>query len=371
MILCLDTEQTTWGKGDPFDERNSFVCFSYVIPGYARGVLWADERGKIAELVAKATTLVGWNLKRDLHWLKRIGVNFDKKRVFCCQLSEYLLSRQQHRYPDLDSAAFKYLNKNKLKIIEEEYWNKGINTDEIPRPILAEYALSDAELTLGVYLKQLELIPAHQKTLFSVYMQDLLVLQEMEWNGVHYNKELSEKRAQEIDDKIQKEKEQLNLFVTVPDFNWASNDHLSALLYGGRIKRKTHVPNGAYKTGDKKGQIKFSVEETVYHLPRLYKPIRGSELKKEGFWSVDESYLSLLTGDSKLIDGILAVKGLEKQNNTYYKGIPKRAFESHWKPSYIYGQYNQSVTATGRLSSSKPNLQNIEGNVKEILTTRW
>ena len=369
MVLALDCENTTWNTGNPFDIRNFNVCISYATEN-SSGVVF-ENREDFSRLFEQSTLLVGFNLKYDLHWLRKLGYDFSNKRVFDCQVAEYLLSRQTFRYPDLDTCAKKYTGEGKSTVVETEYWAKGINTHEIPRNILAEYAEKDALLTYRVYQKQQELIPAHQRILFSLTMQDLLVLQEMEYNGLHFDRELSLRKAHELETEITELQTKLNIHHNVPDFNWGSVDHLSALLYGGTIKKDVRVPIGVYKSGKKEGEVRFKIETETYNLPRKYTPVRGSALKKEGLFSVEEDYLRKLKGDHTLIDGILRIKELAKKNNTYYNGLVDRQNEMNWPLDRIHGQFNQCVTSTGRLSSSKPSLQNFEGDVKEIFPSRF
>lgn len=371
MILVLDTENTTWNKGNPFDQRNFNVCISYATDDGRKGVLYDEDRGSIRALIDEATTLVGFNLKYDLHWLRRLGFDFSGKRIWCCQAGAFVLGRQLNRYPSLEGECAAHSLGNKLSVVEEEYWNKGINTHEIPRSILSEYALQDVELTYKLYLKQQELIQPHQRTLLSLVMQDLQVLQEMEWNGLFFDKEEANKKAAELESQISKLQQELALYHTVPCFNWASNDHLSALLYGGTIHEARRVPIGVYKTGAKAGEPRFQIETVEHKLPRRYAPIKGSENKKEGYWSVDESYLTRLKGKKDLLDGILKIKGMQKQLNTYFRGLPELHSEMHWEENIIHGQFNQCVARTGRLSSSRPNLQNLDDDAQSMFTSRY
>jgi DNA polymerase I-like protein with 3'-5' exonuclease and polymerase domains len=372
LILTVDTEQTTFSKGNPFDQRNRNVCISWRSddPEESRGVIFAEDRGQFEPRYKRADLVVGFNLKYDLHWLKRI-YDYVPERIWDCQLCEFLLGRQSPAYPSLDSTAQKYLQTGKSGAVEE-YWSRGINTDEIPRDILAEYALKDAELTYNIYLKQRELLPPHQTRLFSLMCQDLLVLQEMEWNGLLIDEDLAEKKAQELETRISTIQAELNLYHNVPSFNWASNDHLSSLLYGGTISQIIKEPIGFYKTGKKVGQPKFKNSEKIYHLPRIYKPIRNSELQKEGKWSVEETYLRKLKGNESLIQGILEIKGLEKLISTYLRGFPNKRRSRSWPTGMIHTGLNQCVVATGRLSSSGPNCQNLPlENIGDIFPTRF
>ena len=62
---------------------------------------------------------------------------------------------------------------------------------------------------------------------------------------------------------------------------------------------------------------------------------------------------------------------LEKRKTTYYHGLVKLIDEMNWTKGIIHGQLNQCVAKTGRLSSSKPNLQNFDGEIKTPFTTRY
>ena len=62
---------------------------------------------------------------------------------------------------------------------------------------------------------------------------------------------------------------------------------------------------------------------------------------------------------------------MQKRMTTYYHGLVKLIDEMKWKKDTIHGQLNQCVAKTGRLSSSKPNLQNFDGEIKTLFTTRY
>lgn len=374
MILALDTENTIWSEGSPFDQRNFNVCISYATDGGRSGVLFTadgQDRDFLQTLIDEAEVLIGFNFKYDLHWFRKLGYDYTGKRVWCGQTAEFTIGRQAKPYPSLDDTATHYGLGHKLSIIQEEYWSKGINTHEIPRAILAEYAEQDARLTLGVYLAQQKQIQPNQTKLFSLLMQDLLVLQEMEWNGLAFDKDAALQQAEEIERDIAELQRKTDLFHNVPGFNWGSADHLSALLYGGTIVERRRVPVGVYKSGAKVGDTRFRVELVEHHLPRRYNPIRGSAGAKPGRWSVDEKYLTRLKGEGTLIQDILTIKENKKLVSTYLRGLPKKHEEGHMPEGFIHGQLVQCVAATGRLASNSPNLQNISKKATHIFTTRY
>ena len=81
--------------------------------------------------------------------------------------------------------------------------------------------------------------------------------------------------------------------------------------------------------------------------------------------------LKKLKGNKDLLDLLLRRGSLIKLSGTYYQGLPKLIDEMNWNKNIIHGQLNQCVTKTGRLSSSKPNLQNFVGDIKSLFTTRY
>ena len=375
MLISLDTENTFWNTGNPFDARNFNVCISCAWKAadgsIATQVYFSSHRADFERLWEKATTVVFFNAKYDLHWLKKLGYEIGNRRIFDRQVAEYVLSRQRRPYPSLDGCAFEHLGERKLTVIEDEYWSKGINTHEIPEPILREYAARDALLTLKLYDFYTGAMPAYANKLLRLRMEDLKGLQEMEWNGLKIDRPLIEERALSVEAEISTIRAQLDLVHNVPGFKWTSNDHLSALLYGGKIIQEVRIPVGLYKTGAKAGQVRNKVEVREYILPRRYKPIKGSELAKDGMYSVAEDYLVQLKGGGELIKGILRIKELEKMNSTYLRGTLRNYEEMHFQDDIIHGQFNSCVTITSRLSSSKPNLQNLAGNAKDIYRSRY
>ena len=367
--VVLDSENTTHSKGDAHDQRNINVIWSFFTSGGVSGV--TKDLQVVQQYIDSHDTIVGFNLMYDLQWMWKLGLHTEGKRFWCCQVAEFILNRQTTPYPSLDDAAYKYVGKKKLDVVKLDYWDKGLDTLDVPPKILAEYAEQDAILTNSVYLKQLELIPASKKNLYSIAMQDLEILAEMRYNGMKYDKAYADNKAKELLLEIDSIRGRLDLLHNVPTFNWASPCHLSALLYGGTIEEVVKVPVGFFKTGSKVGQARYKNEIVVHNLPRIYKPPKGAESAKEGIWSTSEDILVKLDDGTELISGILKIRGLAKQYGTYFAGIPAKAQESHWKESMVYGQFNQSVTATGRLSSSAPNMQNISEAALSMFVTRY
>jgi len=352
-MLVIDTENDTYNKGSPFDTRFNPVCIGYTT-GEEYEVLWRESNSeKLRALLESSTVIVGFNLKYDIHVLRRWGLWPEGRRVFCTQVAQYILERQTHAYPSLEGVARLYGLGQKVDKIAE-YWAKGVQTSEINRDELAEYVLQDVKLTHQIYLEQQKQIKPSQASLIRLAMLDLLVLEEIEWNGLKYDRSGIKDQVKQIETEISQIQSQLNLHHSVPNFNWNSPDHLASLLFGGSITQEVKVPAGHYKSGAKKGEVKYKKEIVEHHLPRMFKPIKKTEGGKQ---ATDEDVLIQL-GDSDLIKNIRRIKELQKLNSTYFKGFLEKAEKANFEPGYVHANFNQVVTRTGRLSSAKPNLQN-------------
>lgn len=371
MTIALDTETTTWNKGAPYDPRNRMVCWSFA-SDKGSGCLPTDRIGDLPAMLSNQYVVVGFNFKFDLHWFLKHGVyQLREMQIWDVQIAEFILSNQTWRFPSLDETAEKYGFGKKYDVVKLEYWDKGINTDVIPWDILSRYAQRDAELTLACYHAQRKLMTPAQIKLCFLMCQDLQILQEMEANGLPFDESLCSKRAKEVDDKISTLRTELSrIYPNVP-INFASNDHLSAFLYGGIVKEdgKEHV--GFYKTGDKAGQPKYKNIVIEHTLPRMYTPLKGTAMKKEGNFATDESTLRKLKGGKGLVNKLLELSKLEKLNGTYYRGLIELRKEQGWPEGLLHGNFNQCIAGTGRLSSSKPNLQNFASELQDIFVSKY
>ena len=246
-------------------------------------------------------------------------------------------------------------------------------SDKIPYDILDEYLKQDVELTYKVFNEQKGMIQGKER-LISLHNQDLLVLQDMEYNGLQYEYDRSLILGNELDEQISKLNKKLHDYHAYDSFNPNSGEHLSAFLYGGNIKERFQQPIGHYKTGTRTGEVKYKWEERLVEFPRRFEPLEGTELKKEGFYSTNDDTLKRLQGSEesmKILTILLTRATLEKRRGTYYIGVPALIDTMGWTNNLIHGQLNQCVAKTGRLSSSKPNLQNFDGEIKSLFTTRY
>ena len=374
-ILSLDCETTIFNKGNPYDSRNKLVCFSWKLNDDkpADAMLWkpgVTHKG-LQAFVKSVDLIIGFNFKFDYHWLAKNGVDLSKSNIWDVQIAEFILSHQRQKLPSLNDTCELYGIEKKLDVVQNEYWSKGIQTDAIPWPILREYAAHDAKVTLECYHAQVKNMTPQQRQLCKLMCMDLHVLREMEANGLPFNEELCEQRSQEVDDKISEIKRALRATYPNVPINFGSGDHLSAFLYGGIVKEDAKEMVGFYKGGSRKGEPRYKNIIIEHVLPRLYEPIKGSELLKEGMYATDESTLKKLKGKKATVELLLNLSKLEKLNGTYYKGLVKLRTEMHWTKGLLHGQFNQCIAGTGRLSSNKPNLQNFASELQDIFVSKY
>ena len=348
------------------------IDVEYTLPTSRSRVQQLEDRLRQADL------WVCFNAKYDLHWLRRFGiVPASTTRIWCCQLAEYLLSNQSLPYPALGPTAEQYGVGEKSTDILTEYWDQGISTENIPWGVISERVLSDVHLTKRLYLLQRERVSERSErfqSLVRLSMLDLLALEEMEWNGLKFDFEYAQEQAVKAREEIERIDLALAKYIEGVGFNWNSPLHKSALLYGGIVSWKEQRLTGVYKSGEKIGQDKYTWFDCEKVFPRLVNPLPKTELATAGYFSTDADTLPELkaTGQAKEIIGlILERQKLVKLSGTYFEGIHNRAKLMGWDDSIVHGQYNQVVAVTGRLSASKPNLQNVATIVEKMIASRY
>ena len=230
-VLTSDFECSTFAKGNPFSTQNKAVCLGYKLrhePSACEFDLDALPRDFLTNSLC-----VFFNAKFDLHWYRRLGFTLPSS-VWCCQLAEFILERQTNPYPPLEQTAIKYGLGNKLDVIKLEYWDKGVDTPDIPQSVLADYCKQDVDLTYAIYLRQQAAFVQHPGLyrLFKLACQDLLILADMEWNGLKYNESICNERAVECEHKMQEHIAALSSVYPGVPINFNSGPQLSAFLYG-------------------------------------------------------------------------------------------------------------------------------------------
>tara|TARA_B100001057_G_scaffold462124_1_gene514803 strand:- start:17362 stop:20175 length:2814 start_codon:yes stop_codon:yes gene_type:complete len=263
---------------------------------------------------------IGHNLKYDIKVLKKYGVDV-KGPVFDTLIAHYLINPDMRHGMDILSEA--YLG-YKPKPITDLIGNKGKNQGnmrDVDLLTIKEYAVEDSDITLQ--LKQhfeKELVSLNMVNLFKKIEIPLVsVLASMECEGICLNTKFLEKLSTDLEDDINSI--EIEIYKKAGEsFNIASPKQLGIILF------------------DK--------------LKLVDKPKKT----KTGQYSTSEEILSYLAKDYEIVKDILKWRSLQKLLNTYARALPK---EINKKTNRVHTIYNQAVTSTGRLSSNKPNLQNI------------
>jgi len=130
-LLSFDVETTTINNGDPYHPDNRLVQV-----GFYNGVTYGtgykgDIHVENTKFLQENHIVVGANLKFDLAWMERIGIDTRKLKVYDVQIAEFLITNQTKAFPALDDLAEKYLGQHKIDAIKANYWEKGVQTCDI------------------------------------------------------------------------------------------------------------------------------------------------------------------------------------------------------------------------------------------------
>lgn len=386
MRVVLDVETTTLNKGNAYTKANKLVSYSVKTDETDVSFhyyLDADFLALARSRISNAPMLIGANLKFDIAWLRRVGITLVHGiRIWDVQLAAFILSGQTHSFRSLMALAEDYGLVGKVDAVAE-YWEAGIDTPDIPRDVLEEYNNHDVVLTEQVYLAQLKdprMTPELHK-LILIGGADLLVLQDIEFNGLKYDADKSIETGEKLQQELIEINDGLNTIVgSAP--NWDSGSHLSCILFGGTYQVDITVPTlEVYKSGPRKGEehiVNRFKETNTFSFPGYFKPLPRTEIARSTddrpLYQTAEPILRQLKCRTKqqksLIEKLLRRSELAKLVDTYFFKLPELMKEMDWG-EYIHGQYNQVQARTGRLSSSKPNMQNNPPQVEALFISRY
>jgi DNA polymerase-1 len=324
QILSLDTETTST---HPIDAE--LVGLSFAVEEskafYVPVPENRDEAQKIVDifkpLYEDETILkVGQNIKYDMQVLANYGVTV-KGKMFDTMIAHYLIQPELRH--NMDYMAEVYLNYKTIHI-DELIGPKGKNQRSMrslsPTDVY-EYAAEDADITLRLKnVLEPKLKEAEVEDLFwDIEMPLVPVLAEMEMNGVLINTDSLQETSKLFTERML-QLEQHIYELAGERFNISSPKQVGDILFG-------------------KMQI-----------------IEKPKKTKTGQYVTSEEVLQQLRSKHPIVDDILNYRGLKKLLGTYVDALPK-LINPH--TGHIHTSFNQTVTATGRLSSSDPNLQNI------------
>ncbi|HDX8616738.1 TPA: DNA polymerase I [Aeromonas dhakensis] len=329
-LFAFDTETTSL---DYMEARIVGVSFA-IEPGKAAYVPFGHDYlgapiqlteavvlGKLKPLLEDPARLkVGQNLKYDRNVLLNHGIEL-QGIAYDTMLESYVLNSTASRH-DMDSLARRYLNVETISF--EDIAGKGVKQltfNQIELEQAAPYAAEDADITLRLHQAlwgKLAAEPGLAKVFSEIELPLLPVLARMERLGTTIEPKLLHKQSQEIEVRLAELEKQAHELAG-QEFNLSSPKQLGEILFtklGLPIIKKT--PKGAPSTAE---EVLAELAET-YELPRL----------------------------------LMEHRGLAKLKSTYTDKLPLMI-----KPQTgrVHTSYHQAVAATGRLSSTDPNLQNI------------
>ena len=386
LVFDVETTGAQRNKGNPFDPRNKLMCIGFKGKKVHCWNIehqpepYKEQLDQFQEYVDRCDVLVGFNLKYDMHWAKRYGISFINQdlKVWDCQLYYFFKTNQQGRMPSLNDVAAHYGLPSKLDRVKLEFWDVGLDTDQVPWEILAEYSEQDVNLTWQIYQLQMEEfkdLPQNRQNLILLHMEDLLGLAEMEYNGTKYNVEMSLSMAEQLEREITEIDRGLARYCPNVSISFNSDRQLSAFLYGGMVSKEgQETYTFTYKDPKKAPVQKQRWVKKQYQLPKIIDPLKGTE--NQNGYSVDVGTLRALLGKAKgfqkkILEPLILRSKLEKRKSTYCLGTPKLMEAMQWEHSLLHPSINQTVAITGRLSETKPNLQNQEEAMRICFPSRF
>ena len=268
------------------------------------------------ELIAK----IGQNIKFDIMVLRRLGIEVRGRKIDT-MLLHYLIDAESRH--NMNFLAERYLNYMPIEI--ETLIGKGtkqLTMDLVNIERIAEYAAEDADITLQLKHKLYpEVESLGMMELYERIEAPMIdVLADIEFEGVTVDCEALGRYAEELRALLQKLKNEVRELAGEPELNINSSRQLGEVLFA-----------------------KLRITD---------KP----KMTKTKQFSTDEEYLQGFAHSFPIVGKILEYRGVKKLLSTYVEALPELV---NSQTGRIHTSYNQAVTATGRLSSTNPNLQNI------------
>ena len=320
--FCFDTETTGF---DLFRDRMVGLSLA-VRPHEAWYVPFTPENEREYAAVIRPlfenerVAKIGQNIKFDLLVLRRIGVGV-RGRLYDTMILHYLLDAESRH--NMNALAERYLHYRPIEI--ETLIGRGarqLRMDQVAVARVAEYAAEDADVTLQ--LKEVLWPQIEEQGLADLYARIeepmIAVLADMEWAGVRIDTRSLAEYAVQLNRKAASLEAEIRSIANDPGLNINSARQLGELLFARmRIAEK----------------------------PKMTRTKQ---------FCTEEEYLQTFARKHRIVDLILEYRGVRKLLSTYVEALPVLVNPVTGR---IHTSFNQAVTATGRLSSTNPNLQNI------------
>ena len=320
--ICFDTETTGF---DLFNDR--IVGLSLAVRPHEAWYIpfsEADREAYVALLKplfeAEQIAKIGQNIKFDYMVLRRLGIEV-RGRLYDTMILHYLLDPESRH--NMNALAERYLNYHPIEI--ETLIGRGakqLTMDMVGVERVCEYAAEDADITLQLKEKLYPMVVEMgvDKLYHEVEEPLIRVLAEIELAGVRIDCEALADYAVELNAKLAELENEVRAEADEPQLNINSTRQLGEVLFGKmRIAAK----------------------------PKMTKTKQ---------FCTDEEYLQSFAQEHRIVRLVLEYRGVKKLLSTYVEALPQLVNSVTGR---IHTSFNQAVTATGRLSSTNPNLQNI------------
>lgn len=328
-VICIDTETTSpnpveavlLGIAISYEEKKGYyIPLSYESSLFKSVCLETNDVLKALKPILKNKEIgkVGQNIKYDLIVLRNYGVEVENV-IFDTMLASYLLQPSIRRH-NMDDMAEDYLGYK--TITYSDLVGTGRKKQElfmIDPDRVTEYAGEDADITLRLYNVLKPKLKTHslENVYYNIELPLVDVLMDMEREGVKIDPDYFKSISGKFEKKIEKLEKSIKIHAN-KEFNIASTKELQKVLFD---------------------DLKLPAEK-----------------KTQTGFSTDHSVLENLQGLHPIIDDLLEHRKFTKLKSTYVDTLPLIINKSTGR---IHTSYNQTIAATGRLSSTDPNLQNI------------
>jgi DNA polymerase I-like protein with 3'-5' exonuclease and polymerase domains len=387
-IVCLDTEHST-GAFRPWEAGFYLTCCGVVTQeGGTRHekIVWFDHRDVestedgisiIQAAVDGADILIFHNAKHDISVLRGFGVVFGDTLVHCTMITDYILEGQNKAFGyKLNDLAERYELGQKFDEVRS-YWDKGVDTYDIPDWLLGPYCLQDCNLTMDIYLKQKVRYEGKQiEKVIRLHNEYVYTLTDMEDNGLYLNTEVA--RAIITEHTLLADSYRAKVVEGIPDgdrINLSSSQQLSALLYGGLLKISWF--EWTIVTLKTKPESKYYEKKFTQNVdfPGLGFTPDKKRRKADGYFKTDKDTIRTLaarTAKQRSVKTLLVKYSEHSKVISTLQGRKgdKGLLAKVQSDGCVHPSLNQTVAATGRLTSSHPNGQNLFPTVKVCFQPR-
>lgn len=358
--VYVDFETTNLDKGSPYNRDNRIVFTAYQLgrghPSYDGGRTYSNwgseyEQGDLVRACEQADYVVAHNIKFELGWLRRCGLDLPRVLPYCTQIGEYVRAGNRKWRLSLEESLSRYNLSGKGKVISLML-KGGICPSIMPRSWLSTYGTMDVTQGHSLFLKQREKLV--EEGLLSTQLTRCIftpVLESIERTGMH----LDADRVRKVHRKFTDEMEELQLV-------------MDKLTGGINTKSPPQKANFLYNV------LKFPIPKDFRGQPVLGK--NKNEEFPEGIPSTDAKVMSRFKATNKKQELFLrTLTKLNKLKDAKTKSLDKfLACVEETDEHILTAQLNQTITATHRLSSTgrnyKAQFQNFPRIFKPLFSAR-